>query len=522
MKISLNFLILIALTSACTKTKEVIKETPIEKLEVVPQNIDSAPKEVQEKASAMGLIVDVAGNSGSGFFISSDGLFLTNHHVLDEKRCYRLGCPGVIIVRDYHAKGKKVVYNEYEVLGHSSALDMTLLAVKLKEGERVPFLKLSTKLKKDESKDSYVLGHTAGGYLKWTKTGQASVNLSDPYSITNVGVVFKGNSGGALINAKTGAALGLVKQVTSIQLQKNKSSAYSQTSLISTRIDLLLKELITSLDIKSASDLSAASASFSGILDSEFFSSPKEEYELETYIYQKIVLRDDGAEDLINSALSAAIGFVLEGPNKFNEAFHEFYNGDTNLTIMLLVKKYVDALGGDFVFSEKNTTLAVEQTLSEFEIDSKDEDYKYVKKVLQNTFKPRKNQTLAMAKECSELFSVVEDGVNNPTDLINLIVANLTYCNKLPTSSKLIFDRILKYIDWTPLQFSYRAELFGALSLFLRFMDTSDKAELKMVAEFLTALEAKETTVETRMRISALREQINSGLWSNLKFKIKK
>lgn len=85
----------------------------------------------------------VEGGSGTGFFISPDGLFLTNEHIFPRERCSEKGCAGVQLIRHLSAGGDIEVYNKFTVLLQSKELDIAIAKVELPQGEAVPFLKLS-------------------------------------------------------------------------------------------------------------------------------------------------------------------------------------------------------------------------------------------------------------------------------------------------------------------------------------------------------------------------------------------
>jgi hypothetical protein len=219
-------------------------------IKTYPRPITQESPRLQELAAAVAKVVSINGSSGSGFFISADGLFLTNEHVIERSSCVSRGCSGTKLIRDYRVGGDNQVFQEYEVLAHGDAdgeLDFTLLKVKLPEGTTVPFLELdktpldlSLILESDKFK---VLGHPGGASLRATN---ARPQPGKSHSMPLLGLVIPGNSGGPLINEETGRVIGLVKQRSTRWLREDEESSRTQELGYATPIPYLLQQLAVS------------------------------------------------------------------------------------------------------------------------------------------------------------------------------------------------------------------------------------------------------------------------------------
>ncbi len=219
-------------------------------IKTYPRPITQETPRLQELAAAVAKVVSINGSSGSGFFISADGLFLTNEHVIERSSCVSRGCPGTKLIRDYRVGGDNQVFQEYEVLVHGNSdgeLDFTLLKVKLPEGTSVPFLELdktpldlSLILESDKFK---VLGHPGGASLRATN---ARPQAGKSHSMPLLGLVIPGNSGGPLINEDTGRVIGLVKQRSTRWLREDEETSRTQELGYATPIPYLLQQLAAS------------------------------------------------------------------------------------------------------------------------------------------------------------------------------------------------------------------------------------------------------------------------------------
>lgn len=128
--------------------------------------------------------------SGSGFFITSDGIAITNHHVIE--RAYT--------AKIHAANGK--VYDVDKVLGYSQELDIALIKVK---GNAFPFLRMADPGKLRVAQRIYCIGSPLGientisdGLVSSTIKKYTQVNDQELIQIS--APISHGSSGGAMLN----------------------------------------------------------------------------------------------------------------------------------------------------------------------------------------------------------------------------------------------------------------------------------------------------------------------------------
>ncbi|MBI3535548.1 MAG: trypsin-like peptidase domain-containing protein [Deltaproteobacteria bacterium] len=178
------------------------KFTPISKASAFEQNL----------SKAVAFIQDIDGSDATGFFISEDGLFLTNEHVFSRKTCSVERCTGRKIIRDFTPNGDFEVFEHYDVIAQDgqNRLDFTLLQVKLKPGQKVPYLKLAAInapiFKELEKNDLILIGHPFRASLQVSQAKYNDVN-NDDFVLDSIGV--QGNSGSPLIDKQSGLVVGL-------------------------------------------------------------------------------------------------------------------------------------------------------------------------------------------------------------------------------------------------------------------------------------------------------------------------
>lgn len=134
---------------------------------------ESSKEEVFETSRAIALIRGIDRTEATGFFVSSDGLFLTNHHVINDLKCKKNICHGFKIIRDFKEGGELEVFEQFEILALHRELDYALLKVDIKEKE-VPFLRLNTSAKLQKGDGLKIQGHPFGAPQKATQALLAS------------------------------------------------------------------------------------------------------------------------------------------------------------------------------------------------------------------------------------------------------------------------------------------------------------------------------------------------------------
>jgi V8-like Glu-specific endopeptidase len=177
--------------------------------------ISKASLPLQKWSEAVAYVDYAEGGSATGFFISPDGLFLTNEHVISRERCSIERCAGVRITRQMAPNGAFETFQDFQVLAHHSRLDFALVQVKLPPGKTVPFLKLSSEDWDQANPSRYsaildttyqILGHPMGGSLQ---VSAAKVYHYDRDLITLTSVALSGTSGSPLLDTESGEVVGL-------------------------------------------------------------------------------------------------------------------------------------------------------------------------------------------------------------------------------------------------------------------------------------------------------------------------
>jgi S1-C subfamily serine protease len=159
---------------------------------------------------------------GSGVIISQDGHMLTNNHVARSKAVWAVHTPG----------GKRYTAN---VVGSDPRGDLTLLKLVLKDGARLPYVKLGNSDKAKAGDTVFAVGNPIGigrdDYSPTFTLGVISVvnhnhaNYTD--CIQTDAPINPGNSGGPLLNLK-GELLGINGMIqTRFQSRVNSGVGYA-------------------------------------------------------------------------------------------------------------------------------------------------------------------------------------------------------------------------------------------------------------------------------------------------------
>tara|TARA_R110002020_G_scaffold242259_1_gene455573 strand:- start:1298 stop:2356 length:1059 start_codon:yes stop_codon:yes gene_type:complete len=141
----------------------------------------------------------VATGMGSAFFVSADGLALTNYHVIH----------GTEILRAWLYDEEDMNYYWVEVKAIDPVADLALVKVNLPEHKiPVPYLQVENDLEKMEvGSDVNAIGHMLG--LSWTVSKGVINHINRPglispyvHIIQHTAHINRGNSGGPLINSE--------------------------------------------------------------------------------------------------------------------------------------------------------------------------------------------------------------------------------------------------------------------------------------------------------------------------------
>jgi hypothetical protein len=202
----------------CSKTKTIEKPTFIQEdtwgIDFQSKVISDSSSFIQEKVSKA--IVYIIDNNyhGTGFFISDDGLLLTNAHVIDADgsgiRCTQEECSQYrFFIRDFTPNGDKEKFTKFKVIALNQALDFALIKIDLPNGKKVPFLNIDTSEQKFddlENRKLGVIGHLGGSQ---TRVSSARIFEFQKSNYKLYSTALSGQSGSPLVDLQTGDVLGL-------------------------------------------------------------------------------------------------------------------------------------------------------------------------------------------------------------------------------------------------------------------------------------------------------------------------
>ncbi|KAF0242352.1 MAG: protease Do, partial [bacterium] len=154
--------------------------------------------------SAIGMVLVKTSNkvnSGSGFIVRSDGLFVTNYHVIE-------GAQEIAIKLNNREN-----VNFADVITYDAQKDLAIL--KLREIEKYPVLVLEENFIPSLGDDLIVLGYPLGVKLGLEVTVSTGIissirALPEVNLIQTNAAINHGNSGGPMISRRTGKVIGIV------------------------------------------------------------------------------------------------------------------------------------------------------------------------------------------------------------------------------------------------------------------------------------------------------------------------
>ncbi|HTL13246.1 MAG TPA: trypsin-like peptidase domain-containing protein, partial [Bdellovibrionota bacterium] len=188
-----------------------------------PFPIAQANAEAGRLGAATVFVARNDGAYGSGFFVSSDGLFLTSEHVVEvSRRCDPQRCAGLRVVRELAPGGAMQVFRDIRLIAASNSgeSDFALLKVMdLPQGQTVPYLEVDLRPTVTPTDQLWVLGHPRGMPLNFSRgtgaaplcSGSESSHCVDGYSFQ--AMILPGNSGGPVIQASTGKVIGIAASI---------------------------------------------------------------------------------------------------------------------------------------------------------------------------------------------------------------------------------------------------------------------------------------------------------------------
>lgn len=201
--------------------------------------------ELQYKIKPATFLVGTESGYGTGFYISSTGIALTNNHVLNDNDTERYIVPfgedGSLDVKRSKTVGK-ILYTY-----HKDKIDFTIFQVNLDRDEKVSYLKLSEKHLNDGERIAK-LGCPAGTYCNF-QTGNLS-NYNEGYYFTHSIASNHGDSGGPVVDFY-GDVVGINQSIEFNEALSEMSGSLQKAEGIAYAVDIsLVKSVLDNIGIQ--------------------------------------------------------------------------------------------------------------------------------------------------------------------------------------------------------------------------------------------------------------------------------
>ena len=204
--------LLLPILFSCGRPQQTVEQIKMREVQefYTYQHLSNAPEQVKNASQAV-VKIEIAGSAGTGFFISADGLLMTNNHVVGVSNCARSGCYAQI-VKNFQ-KGSQQTREKYylEPRYVDSNLDVAIYQVRSsKNGDKLSN-NIHLSFKEASSRDLleqkvYFIGHPRAGLKKWTET---TVYRAEGGIFTTNNLAIGGSSGSPYIN-DNGEVIGIL------------------------------------------------------------------------------------------------------------------------------------------------------------------------------------------------------------------------------------------------------------------------------------------------------------------------
>ncbi len=466
-------------------------------IKTYPKPVESVEPRLQKLSQATAKILSLEG-MGTGFFISEDGLFLTNEHVVEIKSCIKSRCPGIKIIRDYHVGGAVKEYTSFEVLAQADSdenLDFTLLKVKLDEGEKVPYLKLELNKEaydfQNDQKTYKAFGHPSGATLRVSNVKPLKVK---DYSIELLGLLIPGNSGGPMISEESGKVVGLVKAIRPSYVRiDSETSAQTFRAMATSILDIVRHLQTHNIVPEIVARLNSDSIELEALEEdaAEKVVIPKEVFPAPSKKLFKAALRKEISDPSASRALSELQKYI--GTQEETTTLDlmvetsEMEDGPINRDLLSELFKAQVKLGRPLRYSEGALKLISEA------VQSQEENSMDSTKIYFNYFNPE--EKAALQKKCLDTFQ----GFPNSEVYTLLTCASLKKADG--TSAILSAVKNFKQADYKD------EDDFGmvmAMGMFIGLAGSPDTEEKIALIELAKFLDSKNNDIQVIMNLDSM------------------